>query len=334
MFKARIKTISKAKIMAATQVSLAIMLIPQALSVAAGESLSVVDSFEKVFGVTEGKRRNHTKGFCFSAELVPQDESIQAYSNSELFTQPAKVIGRLSHKGGNNHAADSKPGEYGMGLSITLASGEQQRMSMNTLDFFPVATPEAFAELMQAKAQGKGAVKEFKSTNADLQRFKKHMSKKKKRELTPYEGTRYNSVNSFYLVNQAGDKTAVRWSFIPEQKQNIVLAPTADFFFDNMQKNLTDHALSWNMEVTIANENDAVNNASIPWQGEHKKIIAAKLKVLSISSEQSGQCADINFDPLVLATGFEPSQDPLLQARRNAYAVSFGKRLSEKRSVK
>lgn len=295
---------------------------------------NVIDSFEKVFGVTEGKRRNHTKGFCFSAELVPQDESIQAYSHSELFTQPAKVIGRLSHKGGNNHAADSKPGEYGMGLSITLASGEQQRMSMNTLDFFPVATPEAFAELMQAKAQGKGAVKEFKSKNADLQRFKKHMSKKKKRELTPYEGTRYNSVNSFYLVNQAGNKTAVRWSFIPEQKQNIVLAPTADFFFDNMQKNLTDHALSWNMEVAIANENDAVNNASIPWQGEHKKIIAAKLNVLSISSEQSGQCADINFDPLVLAAGFEPSQDPLLQARRNAYAVSFGKRLSEKQSVK
>lgn len=294
---------------------------------------NVIDSFEKIFGVTEGKRRNHTKGFCFTAELVPLDESIKAYSSSALFTQPAKVIGRLSHKGGNNHAADSKPGEYGMGLSITLASGDQQRMSMNTLDFFPVATPEAFAELMQAKAQGKGAVKKFKSKNTDLQRFKKHMSKKT-RELTPYEGTRYNSVNSFYLVSQAGVKTAVRWSFIPEQKQSIVLAPSADFFFDNMQKNLNDHALSWNMEVTIANENDAVNNASIPWQGKHEKIMAAKLNVLSISSEQSGQCADVNFDPLVLAAGFEPSQDPLLQARRNAYAISFGKRLSEKQAIK
>lgn len=333
MLKALLKTASTNKMPAIAHIGLAIMLASQALSVVAGESPSVVDSFEKVFGVTEGKRRNHTKGFCFSAELVPQGTSIQKYSNSALFTQPAKVIGRLSHKGGNNHAPDNKPGEYGMGLAITLASGEQQRMSMNTLDFFPVATPEAFAELMRAKVQGKASVKEFKKNNADLQRFKKHMSTKK-RELTPYEGTRYNSVNSFYLVNKAGDKTAVRWSFIPEKKQSIVVTPSENFFFENMQKNLTDHALSWNMQVTIANENDAVNNASIPWQGEHEKIIAAKLNVLSISTEQSGQCADVNFDPLVLATGFEPSQDPLLQARRNAYAISFGKRLSEKQAAK
>lgn len=327
-------TMSRTNIKAIIRTCAMGLLLPQAYVAGAIETPDVVSSFEKIFGVTEGKRRNHTKGFCFTAELVPQDGSIQQYSSSALFTQSSKVIGRLSHKGGNNHAADNKPGEYGMGLSIALASGEQQRMSMNTLDFFPVATPEAFAELMQAKAQGKDAVKEFKSKNTDLQRFKKHMSKKKKRELAPYEGTSYNSVNSFYLVNQAGAKTAVRWSFIPEQKQNIVLAPTANFFFDNMQKNLNDHGVSWNMEITIANENDAVNNASIPWQGEHKKIMVAKLNVLAISAEESGRCDDINFDPLVLAAGFEPSQDPLLQARRNAYAISFGKRILEKQSVK
>jgi catalase len=38
-------------------------------------------------------------------------------------------------------------------------------MALNTLDFFPVATPEAFAELMYAKSQGSDAVKIFKEKN-------------------------------------------------------------------------------------------------------------------------------------------------------------------------
>jgi len=29
---------------------------------------ATVDSFEKLFGVTQGRRRNHTKGFCFIKE--------------------------------------------------------------------------------------------------------------------------------------------------------------------------------------------------------------------------------------------------------------------------
>lgn len=121
-----------------------------------------INTFEKLFGKTEGKRRNHTKGFCFTATLKPKNPKIQQYSNSRIFSGSSKVIGRLSHKGGRYLASDSKPGEYGMGLSITTVNNENHLMSMNTLDFFPVATPEAFAELMNAKVAGSAAVKAFK----------------------------------------------------------------------------------------------------------------------------------------------------------------------------
>lgn len=293
-------------------------------------TIRTVESFEKVFGITEGKRRNHTKGFCFAGTLSPVDQTIMRFSNSPLFTAESKVTGRLSHKGGNYNAADDKPGEYGMGLSITSKSGEIHLMSMNTLDFSPVATPEAFAELMQAKAKGKDAVKVFKKENVELQRFKAHMSKKKK-SLTPYEAKTFNSINSFYLVNENGEKSAVRWSFVPNSQQNIVTGKNQDFLFENMQRNIATHSVEWNLVFTFANENDAIDNASIPWTGKHEKLTAAKLIVSSISSEQLGGCDNINFDPLVLSSGFEASADPLLQARRQAYAISFGKRISEKK---
>jgi catalase len=199
---------------------------------------------------------------------------------------------------------------------------------MNTLDFFPVATPEAFAQLMHAKAIGGDAVRKFKSENTDLQRFKAHVATKSN-VLLPYEGSTYNSINSFYLVNDAIERTAVRWSFIPSRKQELVIEKSENFFFRNLTENLAKNEVAWNMVITIANSDDVVDNAALPWIGDHQTYVAAKLIIKSISKEQNGKCDLINFDPLVLAPGFEPSEDPLLKARRNTYAIGFGKRISE-----
>ncbi len=289
---------------------------------------STVQSFEKKFGVTKGKRRNHTKGFCFNGQLVPGDKHIRDYSTSPIFSKTSKVVGRLSHKGGNNNAPDDKPAEYGMGLEITTDSGETHNMAMNTLDFFPVATPEAFAALMRAKVAGGPAVKAFKAQNKDLQRFKAHMAKKSK-TLTPYEGSTYNSINSFYLVDADGMQHAVRFAFVPEKAQGIVKDPRSEFFFDNMQSNLDTQGVRWNMVVTFANPGDDVDNPAIPWEGERKRIVAATLDVDSIHSEKDGRCDGINYDPLILSSGFAPSGDRMLEARRVSYAISFSKRLGE-----
>jgi len=288
-----------------------------------------VDSFEKLFGVSKGKRRNHTKGFCFEADFIPEKGQIQNLSTSALFVSNSSVVGRLSHKGGNANAADNKMAEFGMGLSFSNDSGEPHLMSMNTLDFFPVATPEAFAELMRAKAAGKDAVKAFKAKSADLRKFKAYEANSKK-ELVAYEGSQFNSVNSFYLVDRNGKNTAVRWSFVPSQKHSLVVAQSQNFLFDNIKQNLKETTVSWDMIVTIANPDDVVDNATMQWQGEHQKVLAGRLRIKSVSSEAEGRCDSINFDPLVLSKGFQGSNDPLLKARSTSYAITFGRRMAEK----
>ncbi len=111
----------------------------------------VFQAFEDKFGVTQGKRRNHTKGFCFEGEFSPAESSILGYTNSPIFTSTSSVIGRVSHKGGNNLAADDKHAAYGLAIEITTPEDDVHIMTMNTEDFFPVSTSEAFTELMQAK---------------------------------------------------------------------------------------------------------------------------------------------------------------------------------------
>ena len=48
-----------------------------------------------------------------------------------------------------------------------------------------------------------------------------------------------------------------------------------------------------------------------------------------IESEAPGNCRDVNFAPLVLPSGIEPSDDPLLSARSAVYGASYRKRSSE-----
>ena len=314
--------------------------IPHILAIALMSSLShakeitspaenSIESFEKLFGATKGKRRNHTKGFCFTGTMSPDKKSMKSLSSSSLFHSDSEVIGRFSHKGGNALAADDKPGEFGMALAFKTASNETHIMAMNTLDFFPVSSPEAFAALMAAKVRGPASVKKFKSTSDELKRFSAHHSKKAK-EIKPYENMTFNSINSFYLINNQKNKTPIRWAFVPKHPVQLSMKPTSDFLFAHMNQSLLNTEVSWDMIVTLANKNDQVSNASIPWNGPHQTIKAAKLKIISIESEETGKCAEINFDPLVLASGIEPSPDPLLRARSQAYAISFGRRMSEK----
>ena len=122
-------------------VALLLATAPSAFADNTGTATDGINTFEKLFGVTEGKRRNHTKGFCFSATLSPKNQNIQQYSNSNLFTENAQVIGRLSHKGGKYLAADNKPGEYGMGLSITTASNENHPDVDEHFRLFPCCDP-------------------------------------------------------------------------------------------------------------------------------------------------------------------------------------------------
>jgi len=49
----------------------------------------------------------------------------------------------------------------------------------------------------------------------------------------------------------------------------------------------------------------------------------------SVDSDRPGNARDINFDPLVLPDGIEPSDDPLLSARSAVYGASYRKRSSE-----
>jgi catalase len=55
------------------------------------------------------------------------------------------------------------------------------------------------------------------------------------------------------------------------------------------------------------------------------------LTLYHVESEETSPARDINFDPLVLPVGIEPSDDPLPSARSAVYSQSFTRRAGEKK---
>jgi catalase len=67
-------------------------------------------------------------------------------------------------------------------------------------------------------------------------------------------------------------------------------------------------------------------NPSQSWPEDRPRVTVGTVVVESSSAQATGACRDINYDPLVLPTGVEASDDPILAARSAVYSVSFNRR--------
>jgi catalase len=92
--------------------------------------------------------------------------------------------------------------------------------------------------------------------------------------------------------------------------------------------------IRWHLIITVANPDDPTDDATRLWHEgrDHERIDAGTIVIDRAQSQTDGPCRDVNFDPLILPDGIQPSSDPLLAARSAAYAVSFDRRMQEEAS--
>ncbi len=84
--------------------------------------------------------------------------------------------------------------------------------------------------------------------------------------------------------------------------------------------------------LTVGEPGDPLLDPTLPWPSDRRTIDAGTLTLTGVETERAGNARDINFDPLVLPNGIEPSDDPLLSARSAVYAASYRARTGEPKS--
>jgi catalase len=145
---------------------------------------------------------------------------------------------------------------------------------------------------------------------------------------TGFADSTFSGLNAFFFVNASGTRTPVRWSLTPLQQ---ALPPSSgpDALFGPLVEQLRAGPLRWRLVLTVGTASDPTHDATLPWPTNRRTVDAGVLTLDSVATEAKGNARDINFDPLVLPPGIEPSDDPLLSARSAVYAASYRRRTGE-----
>jgi catalase len=296
-------------------------------------------AFQHASGAHAGFRRNHAKGVCVTGWFESSGQAA-ALSRAAVF-KPGRVpvVGRFALAGGMPFQTDALATVRSMALRFLLPGGEEWRTGMNNIPVFAVNSARGFYEQLLASspdpATGKPDPAKMKAFLADHPETGRALSLIKQRQVASgFANSTFNSLNAFRFVDAAGASVPVRWSTVPVQPSAVDSAePSAagdkNYLFDDLIAQIAQHPQQWRLIVTIGQADDPTNDATLPWPAGRRQVDAGTVTIDRASSEDGGRCTDVNYDPLVLPSGIEPSDDPLLSARSAAYARSFTLRAGE-----
>jgi catalase len=297
----------------------------------------VVDALEGAYGRHNGQRRNHTKGVGARGIFVGNPEAA-VYSRSALFSgRRLEVEARFSLAGADPEASDTEKSPRGMALEFRMPDGGPHHITMIHTPMFFAAVPQTFLDKFIALAvdpsTGKPDMAKFKAFTAshpDNAGQAKFLS-----DHNPppsYANCAFYGIHTFRFINAADKVTNVRFRFVPQDGEKQL----TDAEVESMPRDFLEKALNarlkagparWDMILTIGEPGDSENNPTILWPDGRKEIKAGTLEIVSaIPSAEAGSYR-INFDPLVMADGIAPSDDPVLLFRSPSYAVSYARRL-------
>jgi catalase len=302
-------------------------------------AVAVNDALEGAYGQHKGKRRNHTKGFGATGYFVGTKEAAQV-SRSALFDgDRIEVIGRFSIAGGDPSASDSERSPRGMGLEFRVKNGALHHMTMIHTPMFFARTPSTFLDKFLALAKD---VHTGKADPSKLTAFmKQHPDNAAQFHFletnnppASYANCAFYGIHTFRFVDRAGKTTNVRWRFVPEDgERSLTDAQLAqeprEFLEAAFRDRVKQGPVRWEMIVTIGEPGDSENDPTVLWPAGRLEIKAGTLTLTSYAPDQESGAYSINFDPMMMADGIGPTDDPILRFRSPSYAISHSRRLTE-----
>jgi len=296
----------------------------------------VTTALEGAYGVHPGQRRNHTKGMCAAGNFVGEPAALM-FSRSVLFSgSSVPVVARFSLAGGDPNASDKEKSPRGLALEFRLPDGSLQHMTMINTPMFFAAMPKTFLDKMLAlkidPKTGKpdpAAFKAFASSHPDNTGQATFLSENN--PPVSYANGAYFGIHTFKFINSDDKVTMVKWRFEPQDGGKLLSdAELKTWPNDFLQPALIERTqrgpVRWDMIITVGEPGDAEDNPTILWPTNRKELKVGTLTITSAMDQKGAACERINYDPLVMADGIAPTNDPVLLFRSPSYASSFNLR--------
>jgi catalase len=295
----------------------------------------IVDTMNALFGKHPGFRSAHAKGIVCEGEFTPTASAATLSKAAHLQDKPVRVTVRFSDSTGIPDIPDGIPdaGPRGMAIRFHLPGGGSTDIVSNAFNGFAVANGEDFLAFLRAvAATGKDAPKP-----TPLERFlsshPKAMNVVKAPKPVPasFATEPYFGVNAFEFTNAEGKSRFGRYQIRPEVDSKFLTAQEAaskppNFLIDELGERLSKGPARFRILVQLADEKDKVDDATEVWPDDRPTVELGVLSITGKVPDNDKAQRSLAFDPLHLVDGIDPSDDPLLQVRSAAYAISRRRR--------
>lgn len=299
----------------------------------------VVDALQGAYGLHPGQRRNHTKGVGALGTFVGNPE-VREISRSALFSgEKLDVVARFSIAGGDPMASDAEKSPRGMALEFRLPGGSLHHMTMLSTPMFFAAVPQTFLDKFIAlgidPATGKpdmAKFKQFEASHPDNTLQAKFLAQNN--PPPSYANCAFFGIHAFKFINAAGKTTIAKFRFVPQDGEKQL----SDAQLSSMPPNFLERVLmermrvgpvNWDMIVTIGEPGDPETNPTLLWPKNRRELKAGTLTLTSATPSDLAGSYKINYDPLVMADGIAPTDDPVLLFRSPSYATSYTRRIRD-----
>jgi catalase len=293
----------------------------------------IVDVLTKLFGPHPGFRSNHAKGLVVEGSFKATTEA--AYlSKAALFNGSAiPLVVRFSDATGLPNIPDGAPfaNPHGMAIKFHLPGGSDTDIVTNSLKFFPVANGSDFRDLLLAAAESPpDAPKPTKLEQFLAAHPSAVAANATVKTPDSFADEDYYGINAFIFVNKANQKQAFRYHLVPEHSVHLDPAEAAkkspDFLIEEMQERLKKGPVTFHLMAQLASSGDPLNDATKPWPDDRKTVDLGAVTLTKAAENSVEAQKPLLFLPGQLTDGIEPSDDPMIDTRNGAYAVSFSRR--------
>lgn len=147
-----------------------------------------------------------------------------------------------------------------------------------------------------------------------------------------YVRAAYHAVHSFVITSPDGTVRWVRFSWQPVagvRTTNPAATPDDDYLNQELRDRLTGgERARFTLMMAIGELGDDVNDCTKPWPLHRKRIIMGMLSLDEVPDPktQTEKIEKMSFNPWLMPDGIEPSDDPVLKIRHEAYAISSKER--------
>jgi catalase len=288
-------------------------------------------------GPYKGLRVNHNKGMVVTGTFTPSASAASITKAAHLQNTSSKITVRFSNAGGVPTIEDTNPNANPRGIAIRfeLPDGSITDIVSLSINAFPVSTPEAFLEFLNARIATKPdspkptPVEKMIAATPSLQKF---IAIPKPFPVSFATHT-YFGINAFEFTNAKGEKNYVRYQIVPVNGQEL-LSPeqlaTArpNYLFEELPQRLTRGEVKFRLLAQVASKQDVINDPTEVWPDDRKLVELGMISLKAPVADNAAAEKTLAFNPLILPDGIAPSADPVLLARPGAYAVSVGRKLT------